>query len=139
MLPQDLISLLKSRGLLIPDEQKAVNYLTNIGYYRLSAYFHPLLKEPKSDHIYKDDATFDLVMNIYRFDRKLRMLLFNEIEKIEVAIRSAMSNDITTGLNDVFWMTNPGYFHNPTVFARTLSHIQFAAQHIYAKTQIAVG
>ncbi|MCL2027548.1 MAG: hypothetical protein FWG79_03570 [Bacteroidales bacterium] len=64
-LPQDLIPLLKGRGLTIADEQKAVNYLTNIGYFRLSAYCFPLLKDPKSDHIYKPNATFDLVMNMF--------------------------------------------------------------------------
>jgi abortive infection bacteriophage resistance protein len=123
-LPQDLIPLLKSRGLSIPDRQKAISHLTNIGYYRLSAYCHPLLRNPKSDHIYKNGATFDIVMNIYRFDRKLRLLLFNEIEKIEVAIRSAMSNWITDDLNDVFWMTNANYFYNKHVFAKTLTLIQ---------------
>jgi abortive infection bacteriophage resistance protein len=123
-LPQDLVPLLKSRGLSIPDEQKAVSYLTNIGYYRLSAYCYPLLKDSKINHEYKDGTTFDLVMNMYRFDRKLRMLLFNEIEKIEVAIRSAMSNHITAGLNDVFWMTNSTCFHNSAVFSKALTHIQ---------------
>jgi abortive infection bacteriophage resistance protein len=123
-LPQDLIPLLKSRGLLIADEQKAVGYLTNIGYYRLSAYCYPLLKDPKCDHVYKDGATFDLVMNMYRFDRKLRVLLFNEIEKIEVAIRSAMNNHISKDLNDVFWMTNPQYFTNHAAYAKSLSLIQ---------------
>lgn len=29
-------------------------------------------------------------MMLYRFDKKLRMLLFNEIEKIEVAVRSTV-------------------------------------------------
>jgi len=123
-LPQDLIPLLKSRGLSIPDAHKAVNYLTNIGYYRLSAYCYPLLKEPKSDHTYKEGATFDLVMNMYRFDRKLRILLFNEIEKIEVAIRSAMNNWISDALNDVFWMTNASYFSSSTGFEKSLSLIQ---------------
>ena len=72
---QDLITLLKNRGLLIPDEQRATNYLLNIGYFRLSAYFYPLLKEPKSDLIFKTDASFDLALDMYRFDRKLRILL----------------------------------------------------------------
>ena len=90
-LPQDLIPLLKQRGLTIPDEQRAISYLTNIGHFRMSAYLYPLLKIPKTDHIYKAGATFDMALDIYRFDRKLRILLFNEIEKIEVAIRSAMN------------------------------------------------
>ena len=68
-LPQDLIPLLKQRGLVTPSEQKAVNYLTNIGYFRLSAYFYPLLKEPKSDHLFKDGSTFDMALDMYRFDR----------------------------------------------------------------------
>jgi len=123
-LPQDLIPLLIQRGLNIQDEQRAMGYLTNIGYFRLSAYFYPLLKEPKTDHIYKENATFDMAMNMYRFDRKLRILLFNEIEKIEVAVRSAMNNLISSKLNDVFWMTNPIYYRSPVIFAKTLTFIQ---------------
>ena len=118
-LPCDLIPLLESRGLYIADEQKAVDYLSTIGYYRLSAYCYPLLKDPKENHIYKDGATFDLVMNMYRFDRKLRVLLFNEIEKIEVAMRSAMNNWVTNTLNDVFWMTDAQYF-NASYFSFSL-------------------
>ena len=123
-LPQDLIPLLKSRGLSIPDEQKAISYLTNIGYYRLSAYCYPLLKEPKSEHIYKDGATFDLIMNMYRFDRELRILIFNEIEKIEIAFRSILVNYVSDALHDVFWMTDVQYFHNPAIFSKTFELIQ---------------
>ncbi|GHS89175.1 hypothetical protein FACS1894201_10580 [Bacteroidia bacterium] len=108
-LPQDLIPLLKSRGLSITDEQKVVSYLTNIGYYRLSAYLHPLLKTPKEDHLYKDDATFDMALDMYRFDRKLRILLFNEIEKIEVAIRSKMTYVMSLSYN-AFWMEDTSLF-----------------------------
>jgi abortive infection bacteriophage resistance protein len=124
MLPQDLIPLLRARGLSIPDEQRAIGYLTNIGYFRLSAYLYPLLKEPKTDHRYKDGATFEMALDMYRFDRKLRMLLFNEIEKIEVAIRSAMNNLVSDALNDVFWMTDASHFSNPAIFAKRLSIIQ---------------
>ena len=37
MLKADLVALLKSSGLIISDEAKAVRYLEGIGYYRLSA------------------------------------------------------------------------------------------------------
>ena len=123
-LPQDLIPLLKNRGLSIVDEQKAINYLANIGYFRLSAYCYPLLDEPKTNHLYKKGATFDLVMNMYRFDRKLRILIFNEIEKIEVAIRSAMSNWISDALDDVFWMCDAKHFKNAVFFEKRLAIIQ---------------
>lgn len=32
------------------------------------------------------------ILNLYRFDRALRLFIFNEIEKIEVAIRSIIVN-----------------------------------------------
>ena len=101
-LPQDLVPLLKKRGLIIADEHRTISYLANIGYFRLSAYLHPLLDMPKENHIYKSGATFDMALDMYRFDRKLRILLFNEIEKIEVAIRSTMNNLISNALEDVF-------------------------------------
>ena len=44
---EELVALLKSRGLIINDSQKAQRYLECIGYYRLSAYMHPLLKTLK--------------------------------------------------------------------------------------------
>ena len=85
------LDLLRARGLQIDDESKAI-YITNIGYFRLSAYFYPLLQIPKENHQYKMGSNFKQVMEMYRFDRKLRLLLFNEIEKIEFAIRSSIVN-----------------------------------------------
>ena len=96
----------KNRGLLIADEEKAAGYIYNIGYFRLSAYFYPLLKFPKEQHLYKPGATFVQALNMYRFDRKLRLLLFNVIEKIEVAIRSCITNAVSEYFNDLFWITN---------------------------------
>ena len=104
--PHDLVRLLKSRGLSVKDDVKVQHYLEHIGYYRLSAYMYPLLKLPKEQHVYKPGVSFDRVMMLYRFDKKLRLLLFNEIEKIEVAIRSAIVNIATSMIGDPFWMTN---------------------------------
>ena len=104
---QSLITLLQSRGLSITDVNKANHNLTHIGYYRLSAYMYPLLRVPKEQHLYKPGATFSKVMMLYRFDKKLRLLLFNEIEKIEVAVRSAIVKHGCEVTGDPFWMTNP--------------------------------
>jgi len=122
--PEDHVALLKSRGLKIEDEKKTISYLTNIGYFRLSAYFHPLLKVPKEEHIYKPEATFKKVLDMYRFDRKLRLLLFNEIEKIEIAVRSCIVNEGCNFFGDIFWMTNKSNFFNPVRFDTTLELIK---------------
>ena len=121
--PQQHVNLLKTRGLLISDEPKAISYLINIGYFRLSAYFYPLLEFPKEQHLYKPDATFAKVMDMYRFDRKLRLLLFNEIEKIEVAIRSCITNYASQDFGNLFWLTDNSFFSNEAKFQATLAVI----------------
>ena len=121
--PHDIISLLQSRGLHISDTNKAEHYIERIGYYRLSAYMYPFLCTPKELHKYKNNASFDKVMMLYRFDKKLRLLLFNEIEKIEVAVRSAIANTCCEITGNPFWMTDSTYFTDNTKFTKTMQLI----------------
>ena len=119
----DLVTLLLSRGLTIANPIKAERYLEYIGYYRLSAYMYPLLRMPKELHQYKQDASFDQVMTLYRFDKKLRLFIFNEIEKIEVAVRSAIVNIGSELTGNSFWMTDGANFTNQGKFVHTMSLI----------------
>lgn len=120
---ENLVDLLISRGLQIGDKNKAIQYLDNIGYYRLSAYMYPLLKIPKTAHQYKYNSTFEKVMMLYRFDKKLRLLMFNEIEKIEIAIRRAVMQVPADMLNDPFWLTNESNFLDESKFNDTMRTI----------------
>lgn len=83
----------------------------------------PLMRMPKSLKQFKNGASFKQAMMLYRFDKKLRMLLFNEIEKVEVAIRSTIVNTICEETGDRFWMTNPAHFSDSNKFASTLTLI----------------
>ncbi|OUP91836.1 hypothetical protein B5F00_16130 [Phocaeicola dorei] len=53
---------------------------------------------PKEVHRYKADSSFQDALNSYRFDKKLRLFLFNDIEKVEIALRSALTNIVTRKL-----------------------------------------
>ena len=88
--PSQLVSLLQSRGLHIESVARTESYLRHISYYRFSAYLYPLLATPKENHVFKPGVTFNQALDMYRFDRHLRLLMFNEIEKIEIAVRSAI-------------------------------------------------
>lgn len=106
------------------DEHRVENYLMNIGYHRLSAYIYPFYKIPKRDLLLKEGTTFEQVLILYRFDKKLRILLFNEIEKIEVAIRSVLANVGCQELKEKFWITELEYFANADKFNQTLVIIE---------------
>ena len=69
---------------------------------------------------------------LYRFDKKLRLLLFNEIEKIEVAVRCAIVNFGTEMTGNPFWMTDANNFSNPSKFNRSIRLIEDELNHNHA-------
>ena len=81
---EEQITILKDRGLIIDDEEKAKSFLANLNYYRLSAYTLTLRKE---DRFYKN-VHFSDVMQIYNFDMELRAALMYLLESIEVSMRT---------------------------------------------------
>jgi abortive infection bacteriophage resistance protein len=119
----ELVALLQSRGLYVSNTSKAQKYLQTISYYRLSAYMRPLLSLPKENNHYKDGSTFGQVMKLYRFDKKLRLLLFNEIEKIEIAIRTAIIDECAQIYNNPFWMTNKDNYIVESKYRKTMKLI----------------
>ena len=79
------------RGLLIPDLARAHRYLSVISYYRFSAYTLPFqVGDP--EHHFRPGTTFEAVLDLYIFDRQLRLLILDAIERIEVALRARMTN-----------------------------------------------
>lgn len=121
--PEELVSLLRDRGLIIKNEDVALQAIRTIGYYRLSAYLHPFLCIPKTEHKFKVGTTFEQTMSIYAFDRHLRLLIFDQIERIEIAIRSAIVNTASKDLKNPFWMTDIVSYANNDKFQKTLSLI----------------
>src|SRR5690606_21398478 len=88
------ISLLRERGLHIPDENRTKRYLSNIGYFRLSAYTRPFYQPNTSTHTFIENTAFDDILRLYVFDRELRLLLLDAIERIEVALRAQLANTL---------------------------------------------
>ena len=117
--PAQLTALVQSRGLHVEDIARTENYLRHIGYYRFSAYLYPLLATPKENHVFKPGSTFNQALDMYRFDRHLRLLMFNEIEKIEVAVRSAIVNITSRETGNPFWMTDSACFYDAKTFDKT--------------------
>lgn len=107
------IDRLEQRGLNFSDRKLAKNYLQNISYYRLRAYTFPFQdnKDPYADHEFlRDDIDFSDIIDLYVFDRRLRNLVFNELEKIEVAIRTQLSLVYSNKSQDPFWYLDNRWF-----------------------------
>jgi len=116
------IELLKSRGLKIANENKALYLLENIGYYRFSGYWYPLLAD-KKNHVFKANATFEMAFNLYKFDHELRKLMNSELEKIEIAVRTKMAR-ILSLTHNAFWIEDASLFSNQTIYRSTIDKIR---------------
>jgi abortive infection bacteriophage resistance protein len=84
------IAKLESEGMVIADHAAAEHCLQHISYYRLSAYWLPF--EYPKNHVgprFKPGTTLEGVMALYEFDRKLRLLVLDAIERVEVAVRGS--------------------------------------------------
>lgn len=80
------IKLLEERWLIIEDKEGSKHDLLHIWYFRLTWYFKYF--QDKDTNIFKNWTTFKEVTDLYSFDRKLRLLTLDAIEKIEVSLKS---------------------------------------------------
>jgi abortive infection bacteriophage resistance protein len=70
----------------VGDPATAEFYLQHLNYYRLGAYWLPF-EADHATHTFRPGTRFDDVLNLYVFDRELRLLVLDAIERIEVSVR----------------------------------------------------
>lgn len=93
---EEQVDLLLSRGMTVEDRDRAVEQLRLINYYRLSGYWYPMrqFQEKRALDRFQEGASFDLVVNLYNFDERLRHSLLSELTKIELAIRAILGHEL---------------------------------------------
>ncbi|MEB1939900.1 Abi family protein [Xanthomonas campestris pv. campestris] len=125
---QEQLDQLKDRNMTVTDEPKALLYLEKIGYYRLSGYWYPFrlraeymeltekAQRPQKSKVkslatdwFVPDTSFGSVVDLYVFDKRLRHLVGDALERIEIALRVDISH--TLGKLDTFAYANPDFLH----------------------------
>lgn len=104
------INLLKSRGLIIEDEEEARYFLRNVSYYHLSAYTKAFQESDNEDR-FKDQTTFKDVLDLYNFDKKLRLLLLDLLERIEMSFKYVLAYELTNAKGkNIYWYADRNNF-----------------------------
>jgi abortive infection bacteriophage resistance protein len=93
------------------DEDKAFSSLSNISYYRLKGYWWDMQTDYVL-HTLKSDTYFEDIVDRYNFDRHLRLILFDAIERIEIALRTKMIYHLSVCYGGLWYL-------NPTLFETT--------------------
>lgn len=86
------LDILSKRGMTIDDKDTALKYLRRIGYYRLSGYWYSFrqFKDDQSQQRidqFVSGTHFKHIVDLYIFDKKLRLMALDALERIEVAVR----------------------------------------------------
>lgn len=118
------ISLLKGRGLVCDDEALVRRWLVTVGYYRLSAYWLPYELAPSAGQTrsktFAPDTPFESIVDIYTFDRQLRLLVMEAIERIEIALRASWTHRLSLA-------SGPHAHMDPSLFVPVWTHAKRVA------------
>lgn len=111
---EEQIALLKSRGVIIENDEKAKEILMDIGYFRLGFYLFPFEKSYPNlrnrTHEYKEGTKLKEAVALYYFDYDLRNLLLRYITRIEIAFRTYITLFISCKYKE-----KPTWFIDPTI------------------------
>ena len=97
------IALLKKRGMLMKDEQTAAFYLGHISYFRLKSYWWDMQTD-KENHVFAPNSYFEDAIARYDFDSQLRLILFNAIEFIEIALRAKLIYHLSQAYGGLWYL-----------------------------------
>lgn len=86
------LELLKQRGLSVRQPERALRFLEVVSFFRLSIYMRPFQIPNDKEHRFKPNSEFKDIINLYAFDRELRLLVIDAIERVEVAVRASLNN-----------------------------------------------
>lgn len=95
---QELAQLLIDRGMDVPDEARAVRKLSQVGYYRLSGFWYACRTQAAGSNkpleSFLPGTCFDRIFELYLFDKRLRLLFLDAIERIEVSLKTRLAHEL---------------------------------------------
>ena len=94
---EEQLDVLAERGMDVGDREEAVLLLKRVSYYRLSGYCYPFRKlatsSGREDTFFPGTRLRDVV-DLYRFDSRLRTATFTALTPIELAIRAHLGHEL---------------------------------------------
>lgn len=118
---QEQIALLQSRNMSFRNIADAPHFLSNISYYRLKGYWWEM-QDDKVNHHFQNGSVFEDTIDFYNFDRHFRLIVFNAIERIEIALRTKLIYHLSLS-NGPHWYLEPSIFQDPKRYTSFLGKI----------------
>ena len=96
----ELIEILNSKGVLIKDEDNVKCLIEKYSYYSIVNSYKWIFKIGEN---YKDNASFEEIFAMYKFDKNLKIIMLKYILEIEAVIKTKIANLFAEkyGLEDI--------------------------------------
>ena len=119
------INLLQAKGLLISEPDAAEHWLSHISYFRFKNYSYSFKDYKNAGGNYFPGTSFKTIKDLYAFDKKLRISVFDAIENIEISVKTRISN-IMSGAYGPHWYLDYRHFFSGRGFnhQKFLKHIK---------------
>lgn len=119
----DQVASLQAKGLDIQNRQVAYDALSRVSFYRLRAYTYPFQDNLNPQHPFTRNVSIEEIMALYNFDRALRVLIFDALERIEIALRTQIIYQLSISYGS-HWQTDPNLFKDTAKFSNHLNKLQ---------------
>lgn len=116
------LAVLQQRGLTIQDMTAAEKFLWQVSYFRFAAYLRPL-ESDRQTHQFKPGAHIEQAVALYSFDMELRKLLFDAIQRIEIALRSCVIQQFSLA-HGPFWFLDATLAIDEMKFAENVATLK---------------
>lgn len=105
---EELLQHWKTKKLLVPDDDKALNVIASHNYYRLSGYAKYFYNKERD---FIKGTSFDDIYNLYLFDGELQSLVLKLTEEIELNFRSYVTSYIADNFGPLGYLDSNNFFN----------------------------
>lgn len=131
---EEQIEMLFARG-IIGDRELIERWLMTVGYYRLSAYWLPWELPPQEDQTrskrFEPGTKFEDFVDIYMFDRRLRLLVMEAVDRFEIAVRARWTNKLSLAHGSHAHMENVNFidgFAHAKMYSKLVQAVESSSE-----------
>ena len=116
------LAILQQRGLSVKQPKRAKRFLEVVSFFRLSIYMRPFQIPGNNDHLFKPGTEFKQIIDLYAFDRELRLMVIDAIERVEVAVRASLNNHMSCKYQSDSPHSGSHWYLNRDLFKKQYNH-----------------
>ena len=123
---RDQLDILRSRNLIIENEERAIDILRRVNYYNLINGYKKIFLEKSNSNLetYKENCTLEELYSLYKFDRDLKNILLYYLIQFENSLKSICAYHFSNKFReDYSYLQVKNYSHEKEDFKYVLNNL----------------